>query len=141
MNAPPALDVRMPNWWQRNWKWCVPVLAATALALFVAFALGIFFMVSGILKRTTPYTDAVQAARRSPEVAQLLGTPLHEGLMPSGQINTTNDTGEAHLRISLSGPRGEGTVQVDARRQAGVWHYQTLELQAPGHASIPLEAP
>ncbi len=129
------------TWWQRHWKWCVPVILVALLGLFLAMILAVLSAILGVIKHSTPYHDAVQIARQDSAVQALLGTPIRAGWMPSGQINTHNDAGEASLRIALHGPRGEAELAVEATRQAKVWHYQTLEVRAPGQAPIALPAP
>lgn len=129
------------SWWQRHWKWCVPVIVMVLMGLCLAMILAVLGAILGMIKHSTPYRDAVQAARQDTAVQALLGTPIREGWMPSGQINTHNDAGDASLRIALHGPRGEAELAVEATRQAKAWHYQTLEVRAAGQAPIALPAP
>jgi len=128
MNATPS------TWWSRNWKWCVPVGCLSALAAFVGIILLIMVLILRVIRGTDVYQEAVQKASTHPAVIEALGSPLEQGWFPTGNINTSGPTGEANLAIPLKGPKGKGTLYVEARRSAGQWHYHTLllEIQATG---------
>jgi hypothetical protein len=42
--------------------------------------------------------------------------------------------GSAELSIPISGPRGKGTVSVEAKKFAGRWEIRRLEVQIDGRA-------
>ena len=63
-------------------------------------------------------------------------TPISEGFMPSGSVNVSGSTGTANLSISISGPKGSGTITVEARRSGGNWTYQLLQVQIAGTGKI-----
>ena len=72
------------TWWSRNWKWCVPVLAALLLALFAAFVFGILMLVFGAMTSSEPYRHAMTQAQTDPAVTAALGTPIQAGwLVPT----------------------------------------------------------
>lgn len=114
------------NWWQRNWKWAVPVGGLSVLALFAVAIFAMLSLVSGMMRSSEPYRHALAQARASAEVVAALGEPIEAGFMPSGNINISNDTGEANLSIGLEGPDGEATLYVEATRKRKRWSYQTL---------------
>jgi len=121
-----------PGWWSRNWIWCVPVLVVTA-AVFIAGC--IFLLVSlvfGAIKSTEPYKDSVAKAMSDPQVQEALGTPIKDGFFFTGNINTSNDSGDASLSIPLEGPKGKGTLHVEGTRSGGVWTYPVREFTRSG---------
>ena len=142
MSAPPSLQphpshaVPPPRgWWQRNWKWAVPVLVLTLIALVVAFFAAILFAVRGSMMHSDVYTDAVARARANPELVALLGEPLEPGFMPSGSVSSTSEgggSGKADLAISLEGPRGGGQLVASAERRLGNWIYESLVFMPEG---------
>jgi hypothetical protein len=89
---------------------------------FVAAIFGVF----GILKSSEPYTRSIAAVNNSAEVQEVLGTPIEEGWIPSGNINLNNDSGSANLSYSVSGPKGSASVTVQATRQNGKWTIDSL---------------
>jgi hypothetical protein len=44
----------------------------------------------------------------------------------TGNIHVSGASGDAGLSIPLSGPNGEATLFVEARKSAGRWTYSTL---------------
>ncbi|WP_170288202.1 cytochrome c oxidase assembly factor Coa1 family protein [Marilutibacter maris] len=119
------------NWWQRNWKWAVPVIGLSLLGLMAAAIFGLLSLVSGMMRSSEPYRHALAEARASAEVVAALGEPIEAGFMPSGNININNDAGEADLSIGVEGPDGEATVYVEATRKRKRWSYQTLVVALP----------
>lgn len=127
-----------PNWWQRNWKWCVPVLAALLLVLFAAFIVGIVALVFGAIKSSTPYQHAITRAQADPAVVAALGEPIQAGWFVQGNIGTSGSGGEADLAIPLDGARADGTLYVVAEKHAGEWRYGTLAVNVDGGERIVL---
>lgn len=120
------IPVPPPNWWSRNWKWFVPVLVVTGIALFAAFFAAIFAFVFGMMKSSEPYQTGLSRARADAAVVAALGEPITPGYLVQGSINGSAASGEASLAIPLKGSHGAATLHVEARKQAGEWHYDTL---------------
>ena len=127
-----------PGWWQRNWKWCVPVLGALLLAMFAAFVFGIVALVFGAIKSSDPYRHGVTQAQSDPAVIAALGEPIRAGWFVQGNISTSGASGEADLAIPLDGPRSDGTLYVVAEKRAGEWRYETLAVNVDGGERIVL---
>jgi cytochrome oxidase complex assembly protein 1 len=113
------------SWWQRNWKWVVPVLA-----LFFAGSIVLFVLT--LLRRTDVFQEAVARAEANPQVRTELGEPIHEGWWISGHVRTTGSSGNAALAIPLKGSKRDGTVYAVAHKSAGRWTYDTLEVAVEG---------
>jgi len=128
-----------PGWWQRNWKWFVPVLATVLLALFAAFVFGIIALIFGALKSSSPYQHAVTRAQSDPAVIAALGEPIRTGWFVQGNIGVDGASGEADLAIPLDGSRADGTLYVVAEKKAGEWRYETLAVNVEGGERIVLE--
>ena len=130
--TPPA------TWWSRNWKWCVPVMAALLLGLFAAFVLGILALVFGAMKSSGPYQHAMARAQADPAVTAALGTPIQAGWLVQGNFSSNGPDGEANLSIPLDGPKADGTLFVVAKKHAGEWRYETLAVDVEGGERIVL---
>lgn len=126
------------TWWSRNWKWCVPVLAALLLALFAAFIFGILALVFGAMKSSGPYQHAMARAQADPGVTAALGTPIQAGWLVQGNFSSNGPDGEANLAIPLDGPKADGTLFVVAKKRAGQWRYETLAVNVDGGERIVL---
>lgn len=134
MQKPPPLPQAPPpikpaTWWQRNWKWFVPVGCLGLLALFTGFAALIVSIVFGMLKSSDVYKHALARAKADPTVEMSLGSPIEEGLLVMGNINISGSSGQADLAIPISGPYDDGTIFVVAEKTAGQWTFLTLVVE------------
>ena len=127
-----SVPAPQPGWLSRNWKWFVPVGCLTMLGLVVAFVTAIVLIVFGALRSSDAYQTAVARAKANPQVIEALGTPIEDGMFPSGKTNVDGSSGEADLTISISGPKGKANVYAIATKRAGRWTYSTLEAHVEG---------
>jgi len=117
------IPVQRKSWLGRNWKW----LLLVSFLVMVCFGLGIFALIMSWMRSSDVALEALARAQANPAVVQQLGTRIEEGWLTSGSINVgTGGTGDASLSVPISGPKGNGTVYVTARRIAGVWNYSQM---------------
>ena len=126
---PPVPQEKSRTWWQRNWKWFVPVACLGFLALFAAFVMLIITIVFGMIKSSDVYKDALATAQTHPAVVQALGSPIKAGIFVMGSMNTSGSSGQADLAIPISGPNGKGTIYAAASRYAGRWTFSKLVVE------------
>lgn len=127
------------GWWSRNWKWFLPTgcCLGTLLGIVLAIAIfgmgivGLFSGISKILKSSEPYQTAVARAKSNEKVIAALGTPITEGF-PTGSVNTNNDSGDADISVTLTGPKGKGALHVVGTKTAGTWTYSTMSVTIAG---------
>lgn len=100
--------------------------------LFVAVLGGIFAIVLGSVRRSDVSVQAFAKASGSAEVRALLGTPLEKGWTFSGSISVSNDGGQANLNIPIAGPKGSGSLHVEATKENGVWIFHKLLFMPDG---------
>jgi hypothetical protein len=50
----------------------------------------------------------------------------------SGSFEETGPSGQASFAIPVSGPKGAGTIYVEAKKSAGQWHYEVMAVQLDG---------
>jgi len=129
--APPP-PVPQKSWFSRNWKWFMPTIILGPLLLLALFVGVIFSTVFGMMKSSEPYQYAVATATHDARVSEQLGTPIAPGWYATGNIHLANDSGDAEMTIPLNGTRRHGTVFVEARKSAGIWRYQRLEVEMEG---------
>ncbi len=126
----PALHQKKSRtWWQRNWKWFVPVACLGALALFAAFIILMITIVFGMVKSSDVYKDALATAQTHPAVVKALGSPIKAGIFVMGSINVSGPSGQADLAIPISGPNGKGTIYARASKSAGRWTFSRLVVE------------
>ena len=122
-------QTREKNWWNRNWKWFVPVGCLGSLILFVGFIALLVCLVFGMMKSSDVYRQALAKAKAQPSVQATIGTPIEEGLLITGNINVSGPSGQANLSIPISGPDGKATIYLVAAKSAGQWSFSTLVVE------------
>lgn len=99
------------------------------LILFAAFVTSVALIVFSAMKSTDVYKDALARAKAHPSVIEVLGSPIKEGFLVSGNTNVNGASGEANLSIPISGPKGKGTIYVAANKALGEWNYSGLVVE------------
>lgn len=127
------------GWWSRNWKWFVPAGCLTLIAVFVAFILCIVFFVFSVIKSSDAYKTALERAKNDQRVIAALGTPIKDGLVPSGKTNVNGSAGEADIAIPISGPKGKGTIYAVGTKSGGQWEFSKLSVQIQNGETIDLK--
>lgn len=129
---PPLPAAPRRGWWQRHWRWAVPLLCVLGTAAFAGFIALLMFAVFAGMRSSDAYTTAMQRAREHPQVTEALGTPIEPGWYLSGQMNVSGPSGEASLQIPISGPKGKADLYVEAEKASGRWTYSTLLVDVDG---------
>lgn len=112
-------------------KWVA--LGCAAIVLIGVVGVGaLLFFVFGAVKKSAPFTEAMARARANPALVAAIGEPIDTGFLISGNVSYEGTGGTASLAIPLKGPKGNGTLYVEATRAAGAWQYQRLEFEPEG---------
>ena len=53
-------------------------------------------------------------------------------MIPSGNISVSGSSGDAEFSIPISGPKGSAVICVVAKKKAGKWIYEILEVEVEG---------
>ena len=130
---PTPIATPRPGWWNRNWKWFVPIGGCGGCLFFILIGVisfsSIFLAIFGAMKSSDVYKTALSRAKANPEVVAALGTPVEDGLFVSGSTNVNGASGQADLSIPISGPKGKGTIYAVATKSAGEWTYSKLQVE------------
>ena len=123
---------RERTWWDRNWKWFLPVGCLSGFALLLGFVAAILVFVFSLMKSSDAYKLAFAKVQNSPAVASTLGEPIQGGLFIRGNINVNGSSGIANLTIPISGPKGDGTIYLKATKSMGEWTFDELAVKIEG---------
>jgi hypothetical protein len=129
---PPAQPPKPKNWLQRHWLLAIIGGCFVLMLLFAGFIAALLTVVEGAIKNSDAYTQALAQARSSPLVIEKFGQPLQPGWFISGNIQVSGPSGNADISIPISGPKAKGTIYAVAKKSAGKWHFDTLEVEAEG---------
>lgn len=135
--------------WKRytpDGKWIQPPLLSTrarllagaviASLLLILFAIPLSSQIIQDMKRSDAYKLTMRTAEVSPCVLSALGSPLQPGWMLSGNITESATHGSADLSIPVNGPKGKGTLEVQATKFDGRWKIESLVLDHGSSRSI-----
>jgi hypothetical protein len=102
--------------------------------VFAVFGVGLVGLLFTGLKSSEPYSEALELARRNPDVVEALGEPIEAGWLASGSISIAGSSGEAAFSIPIHGPLSRGTIHVVATKEAGQWAFESLEVEIESHS-------
>lgn len=112
---------------QRRWaRWGVVVCVA-----FISLACLGVLGIGRLLKDSEAYKLAQLRLDADARIAEVVGKPISTGF-PMGQIQVSGPRGTASLSFSAEGPKGSGTVFVEARKDLGVWKIDRMAFEEDG---------
>lgn len=114
------------TWWNRNWKWFVPTGCLTIIIIAGLVIGGIVYGVTSMMTNSDVYQHSIDAAQKNSDVAAVIGGSIEADGMTSGNINVTDNSGQANLNIPIKGTKGKGTIQVIASKNNSDWDYQQM---------------
>ena len=123
----------------RNWKWMLPVGCLGLLLGAAALVGGIVFVAMSAIKTSEVYKGALGVVQTHPAAIERLGQPIADGWFVSGNIKFDGTGGNANFAIPVSGPKGSGTLHVQATNPDGAWMYERLDLVAGGQTASLLD--
>lgn len=122
---------------QRRWaQWGVGLLL-----LSVAMVVAGFFAIGAAFRDSDVHQQALAKLEASPEATAMIGKPMATGV-PMGGVQISGPSGHASLSFSVTGPKGEGTVFVEASKAMGQWTIERMVLEdARSGRRVDLQAP
>jgi hypothetical protein len=96
------------------------------IAVLLAAGAGVtWYQISGKLRLSEPYKEALAAVQKAPQVIEQLGEPIHDTwLPPSGSVYGEN----AELTFKGAGPKEKAGVRTEARKIGGKWALRVLDV-------------
>ncbi len=96
--------------------------------LVIALMVGIFFFVFGMVRNSEPYQASLRNAQASPKLRAAVGDPITSDWWFSGSVNWNNGVGDADVRISVKGPKGNASIHtIGAKQPATPWTFEKME--------------
>ena len=121
--------VQKRSWWQRNWKWVVPVGCLTPIIICGGGVALFMSLILGTMKSSEAYSQSLAQVKADTAIQAALGTPIEAGFMVSGNVSFDGSSGHADLSYSVIGPNDSGQVFAIADKTAGAWRFTMLDVQ------------
>ena len=122
--------IPQPSWWKRNWKWVVPLGGClTAIVLVIILISSIYFGVNDLMEGSEPYEYAIELINKDEELIGLLGSPIEKTGMGQNNMNWVNGTKTAKMAIPIAGPKGSGTLFINASGKGDAWDYHEIRVE------------
>jgi Cytochrome oxidase complex assembly protein 1 len=112
---------------QRLTKMGVAWIVMGVVAAFTLFFVSVFALVETMFQANGGYRLALDEARKSPCVARTLGSPFTADWLATGSTNENGSEGTAKLLIPIRGPKGKGSLDVEAHKSDGIWKIDSLD--------------
>ncbi|UXM95635.1 cytochrome c oxidase assembly factor 1 family protein [Bartonella sp. HY329] len=121
------------GWLRRNLKWVLPISIVGGIAVFVSI---LFFTITGFMRSADAYQVGVAAAQKNAAVIELIGEPMQPASYFTGSVSVSNSNGNADIAISIKGPKGSGTIYVEAEKKFDVWNYSSIKFHPDGSNTL-----
>lgn len=108
---------------QKKWR------NAGLILLFVVLPL--FFILIGNMLKGEAFDQSMAAISQNSEVIEIVGEPIEAGYFVMGSIQTSGANGKASLQYSISGPKGEADVYVQAYKEMEAWELYNVVVHWP----------
>ncbi|MDX2132910.1 MAG: cytochrome c oxidase assembly factor Coa1 family protein [Planctomycetota bacterium] len=103
---------------------------------------GMVYVGIAALRSHSSVQPALAQASSDPRVTAVLGTPVEQGFMATGNVAFSGATQTANLSIALRGPLGKGKLVYSATRVAGgQWLVQSMRFEPQNGTPVELIAP
>jgi len=134
------------TWWQRHWKWLVPVSGVMVIVMVLFFSSGMDEMTKDVAQAyadTALYKDALDKAKADERVIAVLGdiAPIDKLAILEGQVEYTNDDKTVTTSVRIVGTKGKAKLDIAAHRVNEHWKYTkiNIRIKSPPEKKLTIE--
>lgn len=125
--------IEKQNWWQRNWKWFIPIIGFFIFIIGIISTTDIDKNISDIAKVYVDPTlceNAIIQAQGNEEVQNLLGTldPIDKMAILEGRVAYSNNNTSVDMSVRVKGEKGKGRIRIIAERKNNEWIYNKIQI-------------
>jgi hypothetical protein len=120
------------GWFGRNWKWFIPTGCLSIILVAVIGVGAVVYIAFSAIKSSDIYQQSLGKAKLNAAVVSALGEPIEAGWQLSGNISVNGHSGNADVKIPVSGPKKSGAIYATAVKKEGKWQFSVLEVEIKG---------
>ena len=116
--------VENKSWWNKNWKWIIPVFGIFLISIFAISTTDI----GKVYADPDLVETALNKARENEEVKNLLGTlnEIDKMAKLEGSVKYSNNDTSVDISVRVKGSKGNGRMRIIAERNGETWEYKKI---------------
>lgn len=102
------------------------------IAVFVILFFLLVFYAALTLIKGEAYQRSLALVEKDQRVIDLLGAPIHPSYLATGEMNINSDSKQTSVIYTISGPKADAKVTVNALHRDNEWILQEVIVDADG---------
>ncbi|MBQ4821880.1 cytochrome c oxidase assembly factor Coa1 family protein [Aquimarina sp. MMG016] len=126
--------IEKKSWWNRNWKWFLPLITFTSISVVLFFSSGMGGHMTDFVQAysdTELYENALEKAQQNKKVTDLLGElePINKLAILEGEVRYSDDHKSVDSSIRVKGSKRKASIDISADRINGKWNYRKINIR------------
>jgi hypothetical protein len=122
------------TWWQKNWKWLIPISGILIIVIASIFISGFNKTISDYSKAyldSQLYDDALKIVRQNNRVKETLGPieAINNMTILNGYVKYSDDNHYVNTTIKISGEHGKAMLDISAELINETWSFNVLKIR------------
>jgi len=123
---------RNRSWWDKNWKWLIPIVFFTiCIVFFFSMTGNAAFRYGSVHLQPELVNKAYEMARKNELVTEKLGqlSPHNFLRLIEGDVLYSNNNKTVAVTVNLLGSKKKGKLDILANKQNNHWIYQEIKVR------------
>ena len=121
------------SWWQRNWKWILPI-GIILFLVSIVLTLSIDGNPTDILQAYNEdllYKNAIDKANSNERVIEVIGKidDLDQLAILEGSSKYSNNNNSIEITFRVTGDKGKGKMDISADKNGTDWEYKKITIR------------
>ena len=122
------------SWFARNWKWflpCILIVILLCTVVITSTSKNDLANISQAYAEDALFENAIEKANKNKRVLETIGTiqPLDKLAILEGNTIYTNGNNNVELSVRIKGERGNGKLDISARKKGTEWDYTKISIR------------
>jgi hypothetical protein len=118
------------NWFQRHWKWLVPVIIVlVTIPVFTSSLGGALKDYGRLYTNPSLYENALTKVKEHKKATDILGEPIETGFLFEGEVRYYNMGNSVKMVIPIKGSNLNAKMDIEAHKINGEWVYTRIRVR------------